>query len=77
MYTKITISQFKSHCLEVIEKLQVNQQPVIITKRNKPVAKVVPLDITKISLFGILKGKAEIKDDILKPVDEKWSAEYE
>ncbi len=77
MSTKIAISQFKSHCLEVIEKLQVNQQPVIITKRNKPVAKVVPLDTTKISLFGMLKGKAEIKADILEPVDEKWNAEYE
>ena len=61
MSTKIAISQFKSHCLEIIEKLQTNGQSVIITKRDKAVAKVLPIDNKKISLFGILKNKAEIK----------------
>jgi antitoxin (DNA-binding transcriptional repressor) of toxin-antitoxin stability system len=77
MSTKIAISQFKSHCLEIIEKLQINQQSVIITKRDKPIAKVVPLDTKKVSLFGMLKNKAEIKADILEPIDEKWDAEHE
>lgn len=29
---------------------------------------------TKLSLLGILKGKAEIKGDILNPIDERWDA---
>lgn len=77
MSTKIAISQFKSHCLEIIEKLQTNGQSVIITKRDKAVAKVLPIDNKKISLFGILKNKAEIKTNILEPIDEKWNAENE
>ncbi|NDA91293.1 MAG: type II toxin-antitoxin system Phd/YefM family antitoxin [Alphaproteobacteria bacterium] len=77
MSTKIAISQFKSHCLEIIEKLQTNGQSVIITKRDKAVAKVLPIDNKKISLFGILKNKAEIKANILEPIDEKWNAENE
>ncbi len=77
MSTKIAISQFKAHCLEIIEKLQTNGQSVIITKRDKAIAKVLPLDNKKVSLFGMLKNKAEIKADILEPIDEKWNAEHE
>jgi antitoxin (DNA-binding transcriptional repressor) of toxin-antitoxin stability system len=77
MSTKIAISQFKSHCLEIIEKLQSNGQSVIITKRDKAVAKVLPIDNKKVSLFGMLKNKAEIKANILEPIDEKWDAEHE
>lgn len=77
MSTKIAISQFKAHCLEIIEKLQTSGQSVIITKRDKAIAKVLPMDTKKISLFGMLKNKAEIKADILEPIDEKWNAEHE
>ena len=78
MATIIAISQFKSHCLEIIEKLQSNKQSIIITKRNKPIAKVESImDSSKISLFGLLKGKAEIKGDILESIEEKWDAEHE
>lgn len=77
MSTKIAISQFKSHCLEIIKKLQTNGQSVIITKRDKAVAKVLPIDSKKVSLFGMLKNKAEIKANILDPIDEKWDAEHE
>lgn len=77
MLNKIAISQFKSHCLEIIDKLQTSQQSVIITKRNKPVAKIVAIFATKISLFGMLQGKAEIKGNILEPIDEKWDVEHE
>ena len=75
MSTKIAISQFKSHCLEIIAKLQNDQQPIIITKRDKPIAKVVSLHSNQLSLFGMLKNKAEIKTDILEPIEEKWDSE--
>jgi len=77
MVTKIAISHFKSHCLEIIDKLQNNQQSIIITRRKKPVARVVPFDHPKASILGLLKDKAEIKGNILEPIDEKWEAEHE
>lgn len=74
----MAISEFKSHCLEVIEKLQTNKQSIIITKRNKPIARVEAInDMTKVSLFGMLKGRAEIKGDILEAIEENWNAEDE
>jgi antitoxin (DNA-binding transcriptional repressor) of toxin-antitoxin stability system len=68
MSTRIAISQFKSHCLEIIDKIQVSHESIIITKRDKPIAKIVPFDTTKASLFGMLKHKAEIKGDIIDPL---------
>lgn len=75
MDTKIAISQFKAHCLEIIEKLQTDHQPIIITERGKPIAKVVPLNNNKVSLLGLLKHTAEIKGDIIAPIDEKWNVQ--
>ena len=74
MATKIAISQFKSHCLEIIEKLQTDKESIIITKRDREVAQILPINTKKISIFGMLKNKAEI--DILEPIEEKWNAEH-
>ena len=75
MTITIAISQFKSHCLEIIDKLQNNQETIIITKRDKPIAKVEAIMMkSNSSLFGILKNKAYIKGDILEPINEKWDA---
>ena len=75
MTITIAISQFKSHCLEILDKLQNNQETIIITKRDKPIAKVEAIMMkSNSSLFGILKNKAEIKGDILEPINEKWDA---
>jgi hypothetical protein len=77
MSTKIAISKFKSHCLEIIDKLQTNGQTIIITKRDKAIAQVLPIDNKKISLFGMLKNKADIKADIVESIEEKWNAQHE
>ncbi len=75
MYKKIAISKFKAHCLEIIENLQSDHQPVVITKRDKPIARVMPLDSEKASLFGMLRNKAKIKGDIIGPIEEKWDVQ--
>jgi antitoxin (DNA-binding transcriptional repressor) of toxin-antitoxin stability system len=81
MTSKVAISKFKSHRLEIIENLQADKHQVIIItkrdkpKRDKPIARVVPFDNKKTSLFGMLKNKAEIKGDIVSMIDEKWNAQ--
>ena len=67
METHIPISYFKSHCLDIITNLQKDRQSIIITKRDKPLAKIEAIDTgSKISLFGMLKNKAEIKGNIMR-----------
>jgi len=80
MTTTIGISHFKAHCLEIIDQLQHDQKEIIITKREKPVAKVISLKTLEEgtnSLFGMLKDKAEIKAELIEAIDEEWSAENE
>ena len=61
--------KFKIHCLAVMDEVQSKRQAVLITKRGKPVAKLVPVDKEKDDIFGFLKGKGqiEIKGDIVAP----------
>ena len=75
MSTKIAISQFKSHCLEILSKLSTTSEPIIITKRNKPIAVVNSFKQEKKSLFGLLQNKAEINGDIISSLNEEWEVE--
>ncbi len=77
MITRIAISRFKSHCLQIMEELQTKHQSIIITKRDKPIAQITPFDTKKKSLFGMLKEKGEIKGDIINHIEVQWDAEYE
>ena len=43
-------------------------EPVIITKRGTPVAKVVPVTSKKQDLFGFMAGEFRIVGDIESPV---------
>jgi antitoxin (DNA-binding transcriptional repressor) of toxin-antitoxin stability system len=43
-------------------------EPVIITKRGTPVAKVVPVTSKKQDLFGFMAGELKIVGDIESPV---------
>jgi antitoxin (DNA-binding transcriptional repressor) of toxin-antitoxin stability system len=49
-------------------------EPVIITKRGTPVAKVVPVTSKKQDLFGFMAGELKIIGDIESPVIplEEW-----
>jgi prevent-host-death family protein len=72
--------QFKVHCLKVMDEVQSKRQAVLITKRGKPVAKLVPVEPEKDDIFGFFKGKGtvEIKGDIVSPIltPEEWGSLY-
>jgi prevent-host-death family protein len=70
--------KFKVHCLRVMDEVQAKRQAVIITKRGKPVAKLVPIENEKDDIFGFFKGKIEIKGDVVSPAfgPEEWGDLY-
>jgi prevent-host-death family protein len=69
---------FKAQCLKVMDEVQSKRQAVLITKRGKPVAKLVPVEKEKDDIFGFYKGKIEIKGDIVSPIltPEEWGDLY-
>jgi prevent-host-death family protein len=67
---------FKARCLQVMETVRTTRVPLLITKRGKPVAKLVPPDEAPAHIMGRLAGKIEILGDIVSPVvpPEDWES---
>ena len=61
-------SVFKARCLSVMNDIQATGEPVIVTKRGKPVVKVVPAEPEEGSILGFMAGEFEIVGDIESPV---------
>jgi prevent-host-death family protein len=74
----IAAGKFKTNCLAIMDEVQKKREPVLITKRGKPVAKLVPAkDEGKDDFFDSMKGKAKIVGDIISPAFEldEWEME--
>jgi prevent-host-death family protein len=70
MVKTMSATQFKAKCLGILDEVGEGAE-VIITKRGKPVAKLVPVAArARKSTRGILKGKVWITGDI---VNTDWS----
>jgi prevent-host-death family protein len=68
----IAAAKFKEQCLALLD--QVDPDGIVITKRGKPVAKLIPFASDSASLIGSLAGKLEIKGEILS-TGLDWHAE--
>ncbi len=68
--------EFKAKCLKVMDRVQKTREPVVITKRGKPVVKLVPAGKRADDVSGCLKGVMKITGDIESPVLplEDWEA---
>ena len=64
---KIAAGSFKVHCLAVMDEVQAKRETVVITKRGKPVAKLVPVEEQTDDLFGFLHGKVTIVGNVVSP----------
>ncbi len=69
---QIAAAKFKEQCLSLLD--HVGPEGLVITKRGRPVAKLIPIGSESASLIGALKGRLTITGPILS-TDEKWNAE--
>jgi prevent-host-death family protein len=60
--------EFKAKCLKLMDQVQARRETVVITKRGKPVAMLVPVKENPDSIFGFMKGKGKITGDIVGPI---------
>lgn len=71
---KIGAGEFKSKCLQLMDEVSKTKNPIIITKRGKPVAKLVPVESVQHGFFGCMKGSVRIVGDIVSPIDVEWES---
>ena len=64
--TVITATEFKAKCLHLLDEVQRTGQELVISKRGKPVARVIAEKTTKPWLA--LRGKGRFKGDPFEPV---------
>jgi prevent-host-death family protein len=74
MMKTISAADFKATCLQVLDTVAETRQGVVVTKRGKPVARVVPLVNRPDNIVGAMKGAIEILGDIVGPVGARWKA---
>lgn len=73
---EISAAEFKAKCLRLLDEVASTHEPLIITKRGKPVAKLVPIDEdTPESMFGYMRGTVTILGDIIDVPHDPLSAE--
>jgi prevent-host-death family protein len=66
---EMAAAEFKAKCLQVMDEVARRKQPLTVTKRGKPVVRIVPIeDEGPRSVFGRLAGRFEIVGDIEEPV---------
>lgn len=74
---KVGAAEFKARCLELMDRVAERRESYVITKRGKPVAKLVPMERRPDEpLFGRLRGMGEEVGDITAPAvpAEEWDA---
>ena len=70
------ISQFKAHALKIIDQVAKTKEIIVITKRGKPLAQIIPYQ-NSISNHkpGRLADALVFENDIVSPLgEEMWDA---
>jgi len=74
MVKTVSTSELKASCSKIIQEVEQGRTPVIITRRGRPVARIVPLERERPSLFGFARGTITVCGDVIGPIDVTWEA---
>lgn len=70
----IPAGEFKTHCLQLLDRVAATGESLTVTKHGRPVAQLVPLPPER-SLFGAMAGSVTASSDLVEPLDESWAAD--
>ena len=74
----VAAADFKANCLRLMDEVAQQRRPIVITKRGKPVAKLVPMEREHIDLFGRMAGSIKIRGDVVNPIEDAgWTGDEE
>jgi prevent-host-death family protein len=67
----VPAGRFKAECLALLDRVEQTGEPVVVTKRGRPVAEVVPIRAKARSL----KGSVTVRGDIVNPILDAWDVD--
>jgi len=67
---EISAAEFRSNCFKILDQVKVTHKEIVITKRGKPIAKLVHFaqQDEKDPLFGSMEGLVDTIGDLTEPV---------
>jgi len=70
------ISEFKSHALKILDQVAKTQEMIVITKRGKPLAQIIPYRSSDTNPKpGRLSDALVFEKDVISPLgEEMWDA---
>jgi len=71
----MSAAEFKAKCLQAMDEVAETGEPVLVTKRGRPVAQLVPIVRKPKTLRGFLKGKVRACGDLVAPTRVRWRAD--
>lgn len=72
---KISAGRFKAECLKLMDEVKARHGEVVITKRGKPVARLVPYEEKPVPVHGFMKNTVTFVGDVISPLGVKWDAD--
>ena len=74
----INVTAFKAQCLALIDAVaQGKSSRIVLTRRNRPVAALVPYRQKLTALWGAMRGSVTVPPgtDLTQPTGERWEAD--
>jgi prevent-host-death family protein len=76
----VTVAEFEGRCKDLMELVRRTRQPLLITRKGKPLAQISPYISRKmrgkkakrIEPLNPLEGSVLYEGDLISPIDEKW-----
>jgi prevent-host-death family protein len=76
----VPAGEFKQTCLRLLDEVGTSGEPIVITKRDKPVAQLVPVRPGRPEDWrGAMRGRGEVHGDLVAPATSpsEWGALHE
>jgi antitoxin (DNA-binding transcriptional repressor) of toxin-antitoxin stability system len=67
---------FKAHCLALLDEVSEGGEPILVTKRGRPVAVVSAPALSAGNPRERLFGSVVFEGDLVSPIGEAWEAEH-
>jgi prevent-host-death family protein len=68
----IAAGEFKARCLALLDRVAATGEPLVVTKRGRPVARVVP---ARAPGQASLRGSVAVRGDLVASVLGPWDAD--
>jgi prevent-host-death family protein len=70
----VPATQFKAHCLALLEEVRETRQPLLVTRHGRPVVEISPYVPRDAARTNPLKDSILYQGDLISPIDEKWDS---